>query len=325
MTICMKTPETHKIRNARKTILREKTKMVPRPFEPSNTPSDNPKPAVVVVTPYSTGCCIALELQERGFELIVLWNAGFSEVMKKHVPVSCSGKLNYSIQINEASSIAETAALVRDICSKKNWGLEACICGGEAGVDLADGLSEELGLLTNGTHIKNRRDKKAQQELIKKAGLRSIRQQAGRCFDEVKDFLEKEAYPVVIKPVDSAGSDGVKICRSLEDAKEHVEKLIGMKMVNGPICEEVLCQEYLKGKEYVVDQVSRDGIHKTVMCWLYDKRPVNGADFVYFGDIPIDPKSLGCAEMIPYARAVLDALGVENGPSHGEIIMTLDG
>ena len=214
---------------------------------------------------------------------------------------------------------------VLDVCKKKEWDLQACVCGGEAGVDLADALSEELGLLTNGTKIENRRDKKVQQELIKQAGLRSIRQQAGKSFAEVRDFLEKESYPVVIKPVDSAGSDGVKICRSFEDAEEHVHHLLGMRMVNGPICEEVLCQEYLKGKEYVVDQVSRDGVHKTVMCWVYDKRPVNGADFVYFGDVPIDPKSPECQQMIPYARGVLDALGVRNGPSHGEIIMTGDG
>ena len=35
----------------------------------------------------------------------------------------------------------------------------------------------------------------------------------------------------------------------------------------------VLCQEFLKGKEYVIDQVSREGVHKTMMVWVYDKRP----------------------------------------------------
>ena len=300
--------------------------MVPRPFNHTNPASlEANLPAVVVVTPYSTGCLIALELQERGYELICLWNNGFSEVMKAHVPISCQGKLKYSVEINEGATIKETAATVKDICIKNEWSLEACVCGGEAGVDLADGLSEELDLLSNGTAIENRRDKKVQQELIKDAGLRSVRQKAGKCLEDVKEFLKTEEYPVVIKPVDSAGSDGVKICRSYEDATQHVTSLLGKPMVNGPICEEILCQEYLKGKEYVVDHVSRDGEHKTVMCWLYDKRPVNGADFVYFGDIPIDPKSPEAQQLIPYARAVLDALGVQNGPSHGEFIITSDG
>ena len=46
----------------------------------------------------------------------------------------------------------------------------ACVCGGEAGVDLADALSEYLGLLSNGTAVANRRDKKVQQELTLNSG-----------------------------------------------------------------------------------------------------------------------------------------------------------
>ena len=37
---------------------------------------------------------------------------------------------------------------------------------------------------------------------------------------------------------------------------------------------------------YVVDQVSKDGYHKTMMVWQYDKRPRNGSQFVYFGVLP---------------------------------------
>lgn len=45
----------------------------------------------------------------------------------------------------------------------------------------------------------------------------------------------------------------------------------------------------------------------------------------YFGDIPIDPMSDEAKMIIPYTRGVLDALGVHNGPSHGEVIITTDG
>ena len=41
--------------------------------------------------------------------------------------------------------------------------------------------------------------------------------------------------------------------------------------------------EYLDGTEYVVDSVSRDGVHRICAIWEYDKRSVNGANFVYFG------------------------------------------
>lgn len=283
--------------------------------------------AVVVVTPYSTGACMALEMQERGYKMICLWGKGFSEVMKTHIPTSCKGKLSYAAEIEQQAeeTLDETADLVEDIATSNNWTIVACVCGGEAGVDLADALSEKLGLRTNGTHIPNRRDKKVQQELIKAAGLRSVRQAGGSEFADVEAFLKSERYPLIVKPLDSAGSDGVKLCHSYEEAKDHFNSLIGSNMVNGGVCEEVLCQEFLIGREYVVDVVSRDGVHKVVMTWLYDKRPANGSAFVYFGDIPVDPGSPESQLLIPYARKVLDAIGVSNGPSHGEIILTEDG
>merc|ERR1719189_3238708 len=87
----------------------------------------------------------------------------------------------------------------------------------------------------------------------------------------------------------------------------------------------VLCQEFLRGKEYVVDHVSCDGVHKTVMVWVYDKRAVNGAGFVYHGMLPVPSSSQEASILIPYVRSVLDALEIKNGPTHGEVMMTEQG
>ena len=288
------------------------------------TTVDASKEVVVMVDPYSTGCCIVDEILKRGYHVICLWTKGFSEEMKLHVPLSCVGKMRYHAQVDEASDLDETVKVVNKAAATLR--IVACIAGGEAGVDLADALSERLNLRTNGTDIPNRRDKKLQQELIKACGLRSVRQAGGPTFDgEVESFLRKEQYPLVLKPVESAGSDGVKLCHNFNEAKEHFELLMRSQMVNGGDCPAVLCQEFLRGKEYVVDHVSRDGVHKTVMVWVYDKRPANGSAFVYFGCVPVDPESNEGKIVIPYIRRVLDALGVKNGPSHGEVMMTPDG
>ena len=72
---------------------------------------------------------------------------------------------------------------------------------------------------TNGAKgvFANRRDKKVQQELVKAAGIRSVRQAAGKTFTDVEEFLKTESYPVVLKPTDSAGTDGVKLCHDFEE------------------------------------------------------------------------------------------------------------
>lgn len=195
------------------------------------------EPAVVIVTPYSTGCCIAQEVQSRGYKLVCLWSAGFSEHMKTHVPIACKD-LVYDVVLEEQETLEETAQLVLEEAHQLSYSIVACMCGGEAGVDLADALSERLGLLTNGTDVPNRRDKKVQQELVKKAGLRSVRQASGSTFEQVEEFLQTEDYPVILKPLDSAGSDGVKLCQSFEEAKEHFDHLMQIEMVNGGFCKE---------------------------------------------------------------------------------------
>ena len=288
------------------------------------TTVDASKEVVVVVDPYSTGCLIVKEIQSRGYKVIALWTKGFSEEMKKHVPLSC-GTMNYHEEVTEGDNVGETTRDLYKAAGKLR--IVACICGGEAGVDAADVLSERLMVRTNGAQgaFANRRDKKVQQELIKAAGLRSVRQAAGKKFSDVESFLRNEHYPVVLKPTDSAGTDGVKLCHDFDEAKEHFELLFEVEAVNGGFNTEVLCQEFLRGKEYVIDSCSREGDHKTCAVWVYDKRPANGAAFVYFGMNPIDTASLEAKLLINYTNQVLDALGMKNGASHAEVILTPTG
>lgn len=289
------------------------------------TTIDASKEAVVMVDPYSTGAIVALEFMNRGYHVIALWNKALTPIMKTHVPIMAQNDPNFKYfkQVEEGATLEETVQIVTDAASP--YRVVACMAGGESGVDLGDLLSEALKLRTNGTDIPNRRDKKLQQELCRKAGLRSVRQAGGSEFSQVETFLKTESYPVVLKPTESAGSDGVKLCRNLEEAKEHFELLMKSQSVNGGQNSMVLCQEFLRGKEYIVDHVSRDGVHKTSMVWLYDKRPANGSAFVYYGCLPLDPNTPEARILISYTRRVLDAIGIKNGPTHGEVIMTNDG
>merc|ERR1711972_493992 len=170
-----------------------------------------------------------------------------------------------------------------------------------------------------------RRDKKIQQELVRAAGLRSVRQAGGKQWCDVRAFVDSEPMPVVVKPTESAGSDGVKLCHTIVEAKEHFQLLMTSQKKVGSQDGAVLCQEFLRGKEYVVDHVSRDGEHKTTMIWVYDKRKANGSAFVYYGMVPVEADSEIGRQLIPYVRGVLDALGIKHGPSHGEVMMTPTG
>jgi len=287
------------------------------------TTVDSSKEVVVIVDPYSTGTVLANEVMKRGFSVIALWTKGISEELKKHIPLSCSNMREYLGIVDENDDIMTTMESVYEAAGAKK--IVAVFCGGETGVDLSDRLSERVKVRTNGTKIENRRDKKFQQEIIRKHGLRSIRQAGGADFSEVEQFLRNEVYPIVLKPNEAAGSEGVKLCNSFEEAKDHFDVLMNCQLQIGGACPAVLCQEFLRGKEYVVDHVSRAGVHKTMMMWVYDKRPLNGSAFVYFGTVPVDSASPEAKILIPYVRGVLDAMGISNGASHAEVMMTPDG
>ena len=87
----------------------------------------------------------------------------------------------------------------------------------------------------------------------------------------------------------------------------------------GLINDGALVQEFLAGKEYVIDKVSKNGVHKITAIWQYDKREVNGASFVYFGTKLMSSTGPMFQKMVAYSSEVLDALEIREGPSHMEV------
>jgi len=282
-------------------------------------------PIVIVVDPISTGGSVAFEAHLRGYAVMAVWCNELTEDFKSHVPDCCKTQgFKFCDEIDEMHTIEDTAAAV--LAAAGSAPIVACIVGGESGVTLADKLSLKLGLRTNGEFpLGDRRNKSVQQRAVKAAGLRAVREAVGTEWSDVASFVDSESMPVVVKPVESCGSDGVKVCHTKEETEAHFNLLMRSQRKVGAQGAAVLCQEFLRGTEYVVDHVSRDGVHKTVMVWVYDKRPTNGGDFVYYGMIPVDSASQEAQILIEYTRGVLDALGLDNGPTHGEVMMTSDG
>jgi len=279
---------------------------------------------VIVVDPISTGGNVAFEAFMRGYKVMAVWCSELTAEFRSHVPNCCkTNGFAFFAEIEEEPTIAETAAAVRKVAG--SMPIVACIVGGESGVTLADSLSCELEVVSNGIFAGgDRRNKSVQQKAIKAAGLRAVREACGKTYSEVRAFVESESFPIVVKPVESCGSDGVKICRTEREVQDHFSLLMEGQRKVGAQGAAVLCQEFLKGTEYVVDHVSRDGVHKTMMVWVYDKRPTNGGDFVYYGMVPVDSQSKEAQILVKYTRDVLDALKLHNGPSHGEVMMGAD-
>jgi len=112
-------------------------------------PAKTAREVVVFVDPYSTGCTIAQEISNRGYLVVALWTIGFSDEMKTHIPNSCAS-LKYFCEMTQVESLDETADTLRSKVEPHT--IVACLAGGEAGVDVADALSENMGLLVCHMH-----------------------------------------------------------------------------------------------------------------------------------------------------------------------------
>jgi len=165
-------------------------------------------------------------------------------------------------------------------------------------------------------------------EAVRKSGERAVQQTIATEWNHVKTFLSSfnpDPFKIVVKPNLGAGSDDVFMCNSVEEVKTAFFKINGSINSLGIKNDGVLIQEFLQGKEYVIDTMSRNGHHKIIAMWEYDKRPANGRFNVYFGTKPHAVNGEVQHSLKDYVMSVLDALEVHNGPGHAEVIMTKTG
>jgi carbamoylphosphate synthase large subunit len=201
------------------------------------------------------------------------------------------------------------------------------IPGQEPGVRLADQLSETLGLRTNGTVLSEaRRNKFKMIETVAAAGLRTAAQLVTDDAQEAVAWAEGSGYwPCVAKPLSSASTDGVFICRDADALRAAFPSILTSTTVFNDTNTQVLVQSFLEGTEYIVDTVSVDGHAYVCGVWQYEKRMLPNGKPIYNRDILVSPTDPAVLALIDYTRAMLDFLCIHNGPAHTELIITQDG
>ncbi|WP_328666222.1 ATP-grasp domain-containing protein [Streptomyces sp. NBC_00322] len=199
--------------------------------------------------------------------------------------------------------------------------------GTESGVEPADELAARLGLRRNNEPSSSaaRRDKLRMQRAVADAGVPAAWHAAVATAEEAHAVTAGHGGgPVVVKPLRSAGTDGVFCCTSPQEAAAAADKLLGSRSVYGQTNAAVLVQEYLRGDEYMVNCLSADGQHTVTEIWRSVKTVLAGAPVYDYIDL-IPPQNPDAQRVAAYVRDVLDALGTRWGPSHTEVINTAAG
>ncbi|MGO4461771.1 ATP-grasp domain-containing protein [Streptomyces sp. M-16] len=131
--------------------------------------------------------------------------------------------------------------------------------------------------------------------------------------------------PVIVKPADAAGSQGVTVVARLQDADtawRHAHTAPGM--YGGSAGRTVLLQQYIPGREYSVESLTQHG--RTTHLAITAKTTTRGTHRVELAHtLPAQlPPAVEQAIHQETAKAVR-AVGIRNGASHTEVIVTPTG
>jgi biotin carboxylase len=224
-------------------------------------------------------------------------------------------------EIRHDGDVARTAGRLREL------GVDSVVAGCESGVELADELSAALGTPGNGmSRPRCRRDKAEMVVALREAGLAHVATFASDSAAEVVAWsLDQGTWPIVLKPLSSAGTDNVHFCDSVEEIRSAHRRIMAAGDLFGLPNTAVLAQRFLAGDEYFVNTVSRAGRHHVVEVWRYHKRSVGSGRRVYDYEHPVPADDPAARRVADYTLRVLDALEVRNGSSHTEVMLTADG
>jgi biotin carboxylase len=280
-------------------------------------PVPDVRPVAVVVDAYSTGAALAPAFAAAGWRTV---HVSSSPVVPE--PYRASFRPGDFIGL-----IAHDGDLRRTLNALLPHTPVVVLPGAECGVELADRLAAGLGLPGNGTELSRaRRDKFLMGQVVAAAGLAAAPQHVtDNPADAVAWAVARGDWPVVVKPLDSAGTDGVTFCHDAAAVDRAFRALHGRPNRLGSVNDRLLVQGFLRGRQYFVNTVSLNGRHLIAEIWAESKREV--ADAAFINDLEMLMPRAGAVQdaLAAYTSAVLDALGIAWGPAHTELMLTADG
>jgi hypothetical protein len=272
------------------------------------------RPVVVLVDAYTSAKYLPPQFRALGADLVHVQS---TFPLMSSMPAPDLGVYQHTLVHRDMdTTVAELARLA-----------PACVLAGqEPGVELADALSERLGLVTNGTAgSEARRDKYAMTEALRTAGLHCADQLRSGDPETLVDWAGRNGFPVVVKPLKSAAGDHVYICRTPDEVRAAAKSVLDSDTIYCEANREALVQSFLAGTEYVVDMVSYDGRRYVCGVWEYQRRMLPSGRNIYDRDRLLAADEDPAPALISYVDEALDVLGVRYGPSHAEVMMTPQG
>ena len=170
------------------------------------------------------------------------------------------------------------------------------------------GISRETALIAT--------DKAVMKGVFRKRGIPTPNFIDAEELDEAREKIKSLKWPLVIKPVDRAGSRGVVKLKDENDLMVYFQITKDISM-----CGRVVIEEYIEGADSTIDAITFDG--ETHILGISDKMKIHSPNIIAM-DLTFPPayskKSVKQVEDL--IKEMLKAVGLERGASHTEVFVT---
>jgi len=244
---------------------------------------------------------------------------GLGDQSTEALPPAARDALDHYIQVGSLADDDRVAATVRDLARQVQVNRVECLW--EPYMLLAGRLREELGLpgLTVAQTVPFR-DKERMKQLLDAAGLRTPWHKEAATVAEVWAAAERVGYPLIVKPIDGAGSadtyraDSVAELDAILPGLRHVPR--------------VSVEEFIEAEEFTYDTICAGGQVLVENICQYHPRPLLTKIHEWVSPVTValrdldEPGLRGGREL---GHAVIKALGFRDGFTHMEWYRKADG
>ncbi|CAN5282367.1 ATP-grasp domain-containing protein [soil metagenome] len=235
------------------------------------------------------------------------------------LPEAARAALSHHVYVGSLADEAAVVQTVRELTRQVR--LDRVECLWEPYMLLAARLREDLGLpgMTR-AQTEPFRDKELMKTVLDRAGLRTPRHASTETVAGVWAAAEQIGYPLIVKPIDGAGSADTYRVDSTAELDEVLPMLAHVRQVS--------VEEFIDGEEFTHDTICAGGqILFENACW-YRPRPLQARSHEWISPMTIALRDLSVPDLTTgraLGAAVLDALGFTDGFTHMEWYLKADG
>ncbi|HEY1917308.1 MAG TPA: ATP-grasp domain-containing protein [Streptosporangiaceae bacterium] len=244
---------------------------------------------------------------------------GLGDQHQDALPPIAREALDHYVQVGSLADDGQVAATVRELA--RHARIDQVECLWEPYMVLAAQLREQLGLpgLTVAQTVPFR-DKERMKQLLDAAGLRTPWHTQARTVADVWAAAERVGYPLIVKPIDGAGSADTYRA----DSAAELDAILPM-IRHVP---QVSVEEFIDGEEFTYDTICAGGQVLFENVCQYHPRPLMTKMHEWISPMTIALRDLdapGLAGGRELGVNVIRALGFRDGFTHMEWYRKADG